>query len=281
MKIVRKFFLYLVLLLLISSNIYVSPSYSQELPIKLYLNNEEIHFDVPPTVVDGRILVPARGIFEILGATVKWDQDTNTAIIIKDHTKIQLQIGSKNAIINGNWVELDIPPAIINERILIPVRFVSENLGANVAWDSENNTITITEKPIIEELNNIPNDKIRNGFDKYIWNNGTTYEGNWKNNKIDGIGTIGYANGDQYSGSFTQNKKNGYGVFTWANKESYKGEWVNDKMNGYGVYLFKNGDVYNGNWSNNKMDGQGTYMFKDGRTLTGTWKESKCLKNNE
>lgn len=57
---------------------------------------------------------------------------------------IKLQIGNKNALVDGNKLTLDVPPQIINGRTMVPVRFISEGLGADVGWDGATKTVTIT-----------------------------------------------------------------------------------------------------------------------------------------
>jgi len=57
---------------------------------------------------------------------------------------INMQIGSKTAYVNGSPISLDVPPQITNGRTLVPIRFVSENLGADVGWDGTTKTVTIT-----------------------------------------------------------------------------------------------------------------------------------------
>jgi len=101
-------------------------------------------FDVPPVIVDGRVLVPLRVIFEALGAPVRWDAATRTITAVKGDTTIQLEIGSPNAYILGEPVALDVPAQIQDGRTLVPLRFVAEALGAAVAWDGATRSITIT-----------------------------------------------------------------------------------------------------------------------------------------
>ncbi|GEM_PF-6024589 len=68
----------------------------------------------------------------------------STANGISDKTAIKMQIGNKNASINGVSTLLDVSPSITNGRTLVPIRFVSEELGASVQWESTTKTITIT-----------------------------------------------------------------------------------------------------------------------------------------
>lgn len=100
-------------------------------------------YDQPATIIDGRTLVPLRGIFEALGAKVYWNGDTQKVTAMKGDINIVLQIGNKIATKNGKEIELDVPAQIVNSRTLVPVRFVSEALGAEVNWDAEHTAVEI------------------------------------------------------------------------------------------------------------------------------------------
>jgi len=101
-------------------------------------------FDVPPVIVDGRVLVPLRVIFEAMGAPVGWDAATRTITAVRGDTTIRLEIGRRTADISGEPVALDVPAQIRDGRTLVPLRFVAEALGAAVAWDGATRSITIT-----------------------------------------------------------------------------------------------------------------------------------------
>ena len=111
---------------------------------KVYLNSHELRFDVPPQEVNNRLLVPLRSIFEALGATVDYKEDTRTILAVKDDARVVLNIGSKEADISGKQTLLDVPPKEIAGRVLVPLRFVSEALGANVDYVKATNTVNIT-----------------------------------------------------------------------------------------------------------------------------------------
>lgn len=100
-------------------------------------------------IVEGRFLVPMRGIFEGLGAEVGWDGETRTVTGTRGVTSVQLTIDSTEATVNGERVELDVPATIINGSTFVPTRFVSESLGASVSWDGENRVATITQEGIM------------------------------------------------------------------------------------------------------------------------------------
>lgn len=110
------------------------------------LNGNYLYSDVPPTVVNDRTLVPMRAIFEALNAEVTWDGTTNTAQAKNSYTSIQLTEGQTQAFINDQPYELDVPAQIINDRFLVPIRFVSEALGATVTWDGFSDCVNITAR---------------------------------------------------------------------------------------------------------------------------------------
>lgn len=112
--------------------------------IAVNINGSPLQMDVPPTIVDGRTLLPLRAIFEALGAQVQWNAADQTITATKGNITIVLTIGSTTAMKNGSTVILDVPPLIIDDRTLVPARFVSEAMGAQVNWDAANQTVDIT-----------------------------------------------------------------------------------------------------------------------------------------
>lgn len=89
-------------------------------------------------IVDGRTLLPLRSLFESLGTDVNWNAKSNTVIATKGSTKIELTINSKTVKINDVTKTLDVPAKLINGSTMVPVRFVSEALGAEVEWNQNN-----------------------------------------------------------------------------------------------------------------------------------------------
>lgn len=113
--------------------------------VEVVVNNWGIAFDQPAFIKDDRTMVPMRKIFEKLGATVDWDEATQTVTAKKGSKTISLKIGSNVLKINGKDVELDVPAFIENDRTLVPVRAISEGLGATVDWNGETQTVTIKQ----------------------------------------------------------------------------------------------------------------------------------------
>ncbi len=109
----------------------------------IFLNGEELVFEVAPVIKDGRTLVPLRAIFEKIGADVTWDQENLTARAVKGDITVCLTIGSLYPKINGETVKLDVPAQIINGRTMAPLRFVSEAFGGVVSLGGRTSSIFI------------------------------------------------------------------------------------------------------------------------------------------
>lgn len=112
-------------------------------PIKINLDGSQLSMPMDPVLQDGRTLVPLRAIFETLGATVDWENDTRTVTGTLGDKIIILQINNKIATVNGNIVVLDVPGQLINGRTFIPVRFIAESLDAKVDWNPNSKTVII------------------------------------------------------------------------------------------------------------------------------------------
>ena len=130
-----------------------------EASTQVTVNGKTLTFDSAPIVQQGRTLVPLRAIFEALGATVDWQPAAKTVTATKNDTVIQLIVGGQ-AYKNGQEVTLDVPAKIINGRTLVPLRFVSEALGATVDWN--NGTIAITAAASAYQLIDQANQALKN-----------------------------------------------------------------------------------------------------------------------
>lgn len=144
---------------------------SAEDSTSIYIDGVKQSFDPPAMIVQDRTLVPLRAIFESLGATVNWDQATETVTAIKGDTIVKLQIGSKDAFVNGNLVALDVPAQTVRDRTMVPARFVSESLGAVVEWDEEYNSVYIRQNKDLQGLYISP-EGIRYESESKSWDTG-------------------------------------------------------------------------------------------------------------
>ncbi len=100
-------------------------------------------FDQPPIIVNDRTLVPLRGIFEALGATVQWDASTRTVSATRGETQLSLVVDTNIINKNGTEIEIDVPAQIIGDRTMVPVRAISESLDASVNWDGATRMVLI------------------------------------------------------------------------------------------------------------------------------------------
>ena len=123
--------------------------------ISVELDANKLEFDTQPINIDGRILVPVRAIFEEIGATVSWDANLRKVISKLDGKTVVMTIDSKTMTVNGEKIELDVPPMIISDRTLVPVRAATEAYNADVSWDAANNTVRIFTQKYLARLENI------------------------------------------------------------------------------------------------------------------------------
>lgn len=99
--------------------------------------------NVLPVVENNRTLIPVRAVAETLGCDVGFNHDTNEITIVNDATTIKMNIGSKTAVVNGEAIEMDAAPQIVNNRTLLPARFIAECFGYDVSWDSASLSVII------------------------------------------------------------------------------------------------------------------------------------------
>lgn len=111
--------------------------------VDLYVDGGALQTDVPPTILNGRTLVPLRAIFEALDADVTWDNATQTASAQKASTTVQVTIDNTTAYVNGRAQTLDAPAKLIGGRTMVPARFVSESLDARVLWDGNTESVYV------------------------------------------------------------------------------------------------------------------------------------------
>ena len=125
------------------------PQQAEKVNISLDGTVIDLTGDVPGLALGGRTMVPIRTVAEALGATVLWPQGSNQVILRKGVDTIVLTLGSANAVVNGKVEPLPdgVPACVVKcqgvERTMVPLRFVSEQLGAQVDWDQETFTAII------------------------------------------------------------------------------------------------------------------------------------------
>ena len=112
---------------------------------KISVFGREIKNDVAPKIVNDRTMLPIRIVAESLGGTVTWNGELQRVTIQKGADVILITIGADTAYVNGTAVKLDAAAFVENGRTYLPLRFVSETLGAQVVWNEAEKTVTITK----------------------------------------------------------------------------------------------------------------------------------------
>jgi len=120
--------------------------------IQVMVNGQTIVFpDEAPYVEhkSSRTMVPARFVSEKLGAKMTWNGKLNQVTFSLQGKTIHLRIGQNYAQVNGKSVVFDTPAMVRNNRTMIPLRFISEILRAQVVWDAKRNLVNVTTVPTI------------------------------------------------------------------------------------------------------------------------------------
>lgn len=114
--------------------------------ILVKLNGEYLSFATAPVVQNGTTLIPIRFLFERAGANVEWNPYSEEVTVTYGENSVKLAIGSDVAYVNGREERLSAAAQLINDKTLIPLRFISENLGFDVLYDEAEHTAIINTK---------------------------------------------------------------------------------------------------------------------------------------
>ena len=110
--------------------------------VQIQINGQPVNVSPEPIMQDGRVFVPLRGVFESLGASVVYSNGQIDAT--GNGREISLHIGSTQATVDGSPQTIDVAPFIVGASTYVPLRFVSQALGASVDWDNTNHIVAIT-----------------------------------------------------------------------------------------------------------------------------------------
>lgn len=128
--------------------------------ISVNLDGENIEFSAQsPVIIEGRTLIPLRGVFEKLGYEIGWDGDTKTATFVKELTIVKVTENAHQLTVGGKAFELDVPAQIINGSMMLPLRAVGEATGLYVDWDSETKTVVLSGESTDTRVNSLKDNK--------------------------------------------------------------------------------------------------------------------------
>lgn len=109
----------------------------------LTVNGKMMKIDQPPVIVNNRTLVPVRFIADALGASTSWDAAARRVTVHLGSNLIEMWIDDERLVVNGVAVATDVAPRIVKGRTMLPLRFIAEQLGLNVGWDGQTNSVTL------------------------------------------------------------------------------------------------------------------------------------------
>ena len=124
--------------------------------IPVIVNGELIQFDVPPVIKQNRTLIPVRAVANALGASVEWDRETNDVTVTKAvYSNVEMNIETIIKVVidldtgkfykDGVEVDFDVPAQVINNRTVVPIRFLAEIFGMKVDWDKDLDGVVVDE----------------------------------------------------------------------------------------------------------------------------------------
>lgn len=134
---------------LLASLALVSVASAQTTPVdvkaKIIVDGKVVGFDGQgPVALERRLYVPMRGVLEKIGATVSYDSASRTVTATGNGRSITLPLEGSQGTVGGRSMRFAERPIVMNDRVLVPLRLLSEALGAQVDWDAEKMTVKIT-----------------------------------------------------------------------------------------------------------------------------------------
>ncbi|GGA04939.1 hypothetical protein GCM10008018_58540 [Paenibacillus marchantiophytorum] len=241
----------IVLILIVLSMASTHKVYAEN-EIGVYYLGTKIDFDVKPVMIDGTLMVQFRPVFEKMGLTVTWDEQTRKISGKKNDLVIDLFLGNKYAIVNQTTKELQVVPQIRNGSTMVPLRFISESSGKIVKWYESSNYVDIT--------------------------NGVEKKGSYKPYAGESFIDLDYT---PKFPSYTQpyiSEKNGYTYAMWVKEEQFP--WTQTALTNIYVSVAKDGKwiIKNQLMSSQRRDSQivrYSYFFEDGSFY---WRDDVGLK---
>jgi hypothetical protein len=114
--------------------------------INVSINGNVVNFTgQKPVIVNGRTLIPLRGVFDSMGYTIGWNGNTKTVTLTKGSDTIVVNIGESRYYLNDKAFDTDVPAEIINGSAMLPLRAIGDATGSEILWDNETKLATIID----------------------------------------------------------------------------------------------------------------------------------------
>lgn len=121
------------------------------IPVENIITKRDLKFDTPPVIKQGRTLIPVRAITEGFGAEVKWEPEERKVTVSKGDIEIVFQLDDTTVLVNGEEKDIDVSAQLMNNRTIVPLRFIVENLGLKIDYDEDAEIIEIDEEEAEDE----------------------------------------------------------------------------------------------------------------------------------
>ncbi|ANX13725.1 hypothetical protein ABE41_017080 [Fictibacillus arsenicus] len=131
-----------------------SPRYKPEQKITVHVNGKLFNYDENAFAKDGRTFVPLRGIFEELEATVNYNASTGVIKATRWDRTVTFKLGSTSATVvsesGTSTVTFDAAPQVVDNRTMVPLRFIGNALGAETKWNNDTYTASIIDRYVMD-----------------------------------------------------------------------------------------------------------------------------------
>jgi hypothetical protein len=117
-------------------------------PTQVFLNGNKVNSEVNAQIINGTTFVPLRAIAEALGFKVMWNNDQRKVTLEQADKVIEFIIGDPIVNVNGNMFTLETAPYIFGGSSMLPVRFLSEQLGLKVDWEPSSSSVYLNDKTV-------------------------------------------------------------------------------------------------------------------------------------
>jgi hypothetical protein len=112
--------------------------------VSVTVGGSRVSFDVDPYVIGGRTMAQVRPLTDAMGASLSWDDNSQTITLTRGGRTVRCQVGSEVGVINNDGQLLDEPPVLVDDQVVAPVRFLAEGLGYRTDWDPALRYVTLT-----------------------------------------------------------------------------------------------------------------------------------------